>query len=251
LELKEKLRANCSQCMLSKLCLPAGIDQQDLARLVDMVRANVSIEKDSYLVRSGQTLNELFVVSAGALKTVVTDRQGVETLVAFHLPGELVGLDALASGIHQGDCIALADARVCKIPMARLEDASQAIPGLQRQLLRLMGRCMQREQNHSDTLAKVQAMERVARFLLELEERYRAAGLSTHTLQLPMSRQDIASFLGIALETVSRNLSRLQEERVIDASGRRIQILNLPRLFRFAQMPVPSEVPDPTHVRSA
>lgn len=234
MSIKEKLRANCSQCMLSKLCLPAGIDASDLAQLNSFVKSNIDLPRNNALFHSGEALNDLYVVSSGALKSVARTSDGDESLVAFHLPGELVGLDALANGTHRYDTLALCQTRVCKIPIARLDEASKAIAGLQRQLLRLMGRCSDRETQHIQTLSRVQAMERVARFLLELAERYRFAGLSDEHIHLPMSRQDIAKFLGVALETVSRNFSRLQEEGVLEASGRHVRLLDLIALRRSA-----------------
>ena len=236
MNLKDQLKADCGQCMLSKLCLPAGIDQQDLQRLNGLVRTNVDVAKSAQLVRAGQGLSDLFVVSSGALKTVSLTSQGTETVLGFHLPGELLGLDALSTGKHVCDIVALTQSRVCKIPVDRLDEASSAIPGLQRQLLRLMGRCVGREQAHNETLVRVQAMERVARFLIELSNRYRTAGFSDELFQLPMSRQDIANFLGVALETVSRNFTRLQEDGVLEVSGRRVQLKNLPRLREIAEL---------------
>lgn len=236
MSINEKLRANCSQCMLSKLCLPAGIDASDLAQLNNFVKANIELAKNATLFRAGEALNDLYVVSSGALKSISRAVDGDESLVAFHLPGELLGLDALAGGVHHFDTQALCPTRVCKIPLARLDEASQAISGLQRQLLRLMGRCSHRETHHIQTLSRVQAMERVARFLLELAERYRFAGLSDEHIHLPMSRQDIAKFLGVALETVSRNFSRLQDEGVLAASGRQVHLLNMDGLRAAAGM---------------
>lgn len=236
MNLKDKLKADCGQCMLSKLCLPAGIDQQDLQRLHNLVHTNVRLEKAAHLLRAGQTLSDLYVVSSGALKTVSLNAQGTETVLGFHLPGELVGLDALSTGAHLCDSIALCDSRVCKIPVSRLEEASSAIPGLQRQLFRLMGRCVGRDQAHNETLVRVQAMERVARFLIELAQRYRTAGFSDDQFHLPMSRQDIANFLGVALETVSRNFTRLQDDGVLEVSGRRVLLKNRARLREIGEL---------------
>ncbi len=228
------LRRGCDHCTLQQLCLPAGIGAEDLRRLDSIVKRRRPITREQRLFRAGDPLQAVYVTRDGAFKTVVTNEEGEEQIIGFHLPGELIGLDALGSGVHRCEAIALATANVCEVPFAELAGVAAQIPGLQQQLLRVIGQSVNRDQDHLDILARRQASERIALFLHGLTERYRHIGESATSIKLPMSREDIARFLGLALETVSRGFTRLQDDGVISVIGRRIEILDLPELDRLA-----------------
>ncbi|MEG3193792.1 helix-turn-helix domain-containing protein, partial [Lysobacter sp. D1-1-M9] len=157
-----------------------------------------------------------------SFKTVSVTEDGDEQVVGFHLPGELVGLDALGTGVHRCEAVALTEANVCEIPMDQLEQVAAQLPTLQKQLLKVIGQSVGRDQDHMQMLVRKQANERIALFLHGLSERLVNIGQSGSALVLPMSREDIARFLGLALETVSRGFTRLQEDGVIEVSGRRV-----------------------------
>ena len=228
------LRRGCDHCTLRQLCLPAGIGAEDLRRLDSIVKRRRPITREQRLFRAGDPLQAVYVTRDGAFKTVVTNEEGEEQIIGFHLPGELIGLDALGSGVHRCEAIALATANVCEVPFAELAGVAAQIPGLQQQLLRVIGQSVNRDQDHLDILARRQASERIALFLHGLTERYRHIGESATSIKLPMSREDIARFLGLALETVSRGFTRLQDDGVISVIGRRIEILDLSELDRLA-----------------
>ena len=226
----ERLRRSCAQCSLHVLCLAAGIDGEELARLEAIVRNRRPLERGEHLYRAGQPLGSLYVAREGAFKTVATDAEGVEQVVGFHLPGELMGLDAMGAGRHACDSLALTTATVCEIPLSKLEDMARQLPGLQRQLLRVIGQGINRDQSHLEMLGRKQAPERVALFLHSLSERYQLLGLPGDMFTLPMSREDIASYLGLVIETVSRTLTKLQDEGIIAVRGRQLRILDKARL---------------------
>jgi CRP/FNR family transcriptional regulator, anaerobic regulatory protein len=221
-----RLRQGCAQCSLQQLCLPAGIGASDLARLDDIVRRRRPVERGERLFRTGDPLVSVFVARDGAFKTVTTSEDGEEQVLGFHLPGELIGLDAMGDGTHRCEAIALTTANVCDVPFADLARIAAQLPVLQQQLMRVIGQSLNRDSDHMDILLRRQANERIALFLHGLRERYRVIGMSEVAFKLPMSREDIARFLGLALETVSRGFTRLQEDGVISVQGRHVEILD-------------------------
>ena len=220
------LRKSCAQCSLQALCLPAGIVQEDMTRLDDIVRRRRPLARSERLFRIGSHMNALYVVQDGAFKTVTISDAGEEQIIGFHLAGELMGLDALGSGKHRCEAEALVQAQVCEIPLHMLDEISAAVPGLQAQLLRVIGGSVSRDQDHLEMLGRRQAQERIALFLFGLSERYRKLGRCSTEFSLPMSREDIARYLGLVIETVSRGFTRLQDEGLINVRGRRLRILD-------------------------
>jgi CRP/FNR family transcriptional regulator len=235
------LRRGCAHCSLQQLCLPAGIGVEGLRQLDSIVRRRRPIARGESLFRMGDRLEAVYVARDGAFKTVSISENGEERVVGFHLPGELIGLDALGADIHRCDAIALTTANVCEVPFDQLADIASQVPGLQHQLLRVIGRSVGRDQDHLDMLARRQASERIALFLHGMSERFRHIGQPDSQFRLPMSREDIARFLGLALETVSRGFTRLQDDGVIAVDGRRVAILDRAELDRLAHHPEQAE----------
>lgn len=229
-----RLRHECRRCSLRELCLPAGITADAVQRLDDIVRRRRPLVRGEHLFRVGDALRAVYVARDGAFKTVVVSEDGEEQVIGFHLPGELVGLDALGSGAHRCDAVALEGSNVCEVPFDDLAAVAAQVPGLQQQLLRVIGGGVQRDQDHFAVLLRRQAGERTAMFLHGLAARYGRIGQSAARFRLPMSREDIAHYLGLALETVSRAFGRLQDDGVIAVQGRKIEILDASRLERLA-----------------
>lgn len=221
-----RLRRSCADCSLGELCLPAGVDRDDLGRLDTLVQRRRPLQRGESLFRAGDPLRSVYVASAGAFKTVVVNEAGEEHVLGFHLPGELFGLDAIGSGKHRCEAIALGEAKVCELPFASLSTVAAQLPSLQRQLLRVMGQSADRDHDHVDVLSRRQASERIALFLHGLGERYHRIGQPGDDFQLPMSRDEIARYLGLALETVSRGFTRLHDDGVIEVRGRRVRIVD-------------------------
>lgn len=235
------LRRSCGHCSLRQLCLPAGVGLHDLARLDDVVRRRRPLRRDERLFHHGDALSSIYVARNGALKTVSLSEAGDERVLGFHLPGELMGLDALAGGAHRCEAVALEPAEVCEVPVDDLAAVAAQLPGLQRQLMRVMGQSIARDQDHAEMLARRHANERIALFLHALGERLAHIGQSSLNFRLAMSREDIASYLGLAIETVSRGFTRLQDDRVIAVSGRQVEVLDSAELARLAHGEPPHE----------
>jgi len=229
-----QLRRGCSQCSLRQLCLPAGIASAELPQLDEIVKRRRTVQPGERLFRSGDPLYAVYVARDGAFKTTPTSEDGDEQIIGFHLAGELMGLDGLGSGSHRCEAVALTSANVCEVPFDELSQVAAHLPSLQQQLLRVIGQCVDRDQDHMELLAKRQANERIALFLHGRGERFHHIGMSRTDIRLPMSREDIARFLGLALETVSRGFGRLQDDGIIAVLGRHVQILDNAELGRLA-----------------
>jgi len=229
-----QIRRGCAHCSLRQLCLPAGISPQELQQLDDIVRRRRPLAPGERLFRPGDPLSAVYVARDGAFKTVALSEEGEEQVLGFHLPGELIGLDALGAGAHRCEAVALTTANVCEVPFEQLAGVAAQLPSLQQQLLRVIGQSMGRDQDHVGMLVRRQAGERIALFLHGLAERYRHLGQSATQFKLPMSREDIARYLGLALETVSRGFGRLQDDGVIAVEGRRVEIVDPAELDRLA-----------------
>jgi CRP/FNR family transcriptional regulator len=199
-----------------------------------IVKRRRPVERDGRLFRVGDPMRAVYVARKGAFKTISVSEEGEEQVIGFHLPGELIGLDALGSGAHRCEAVALNTSNVCEVPFDELSQVAAQIPALQQQLMRVIGQSVSRDQQHMELLSRRQANERIALFLHGFGERLRQGGQSGTDFRLPMSREDIAHFLGLAFETVSRGFTRLQDDGLILVDGRRIGLLDVERLDQVA-----------------
>lgn len=221
------LRQSCRSCSLRDLCLPLGLEADDMERLESIVHTRGPIRGGEHVFREGDNFHALYAVKSGALKTYTIDDQGREHVLGFHIAGELVGLDGIHSGHNRCNAVALQTTSVCAMPFSRLEQVIHEIPGLQAQMLRVMSR----ELSASAQLATDHsADERLAGFLVSLSRRYARRGLPPNVLTLPMPRRDIASHLRLATETISRLFARFQDEGVVAVRRREVEILDFAAL---------------------
>lgn len=224
------LKAACGDCSLRDLCLPLGLGESDMKALDGAIKARRKLKKGETLYRVGDPFHALFAIRSGSTKTCEIAADGGVQITGFHLPGELLGVDAISSEKHPCDVVALENSEFCELPFDRLETLAHDIPGLQHQLFRLMSREIMEEEAQLLMLGRMKAEERLASFLLSISKRYHRLGYSPVELRLPMSRQDLGDYLGLALETVSRLFSRFQEEALIDVQGRSVKLHSLDRL---------------------
>jgi CRP/FNR family transcriptional regulator len=225
-----RLRASCAECALGQLCLPAGITDDDLQRLDEIVRARRPLDAGASLFAAGAPVRALYVVRGGAVKTFSRDPAGNEQVLGFHLPGELVGLDGLSSGQHACSAVALERSSFCEVPLADIERIAERVPGLQRQLMRVASRELIEDHRHLVMMGRRQAQERLAIFLISLADRYVALGRSAELLHLPMSRYDLANYLGLVVETVSRLFTRLHDQGILEVDRKSVRVLDRARL---------------------
>lgn len=217
-------RLGCADCGLHTICLPEGLDEAGLARLDRLTRQRSTYQRGDTVFREGQVFNTLYVVRSGAVRVAIADASGGQQVLGFRLPGEILGVDALLDNAHRTQAMALERTTVCEVPFARIEELFHLLPSLQRKMMRELGREVAAAQQHALAMGRSQAIERVARFLNALLQRYDRLSRPTDLIRLPMARGDIAGYLGLAVETVSRAFGRLEENGVMVASGRHVRI---------------------------
>ncbi|MDD2722092.1 MAG: fumarate/nitrate reduction transcriptional regulator Fnr [Gallionella sp.] len=217
----------CSSCSLAELCLPVSLSAEEREQLDELSLAKRNYSRGDYLYRSGDKFRSLYAIHSGSFKTQVLHDDGREQVTGFQMAGEIIGLDAISTDIHTCEAIALESSVICEISFNRLEALSREIPPLQRQIHKLMSREIVRDQGIMLLLGSMRAEERLAAFLLNLSQRYAARGLSPTQFNLRMSRQEIGSYLGLKLETVSRAFSHFQEAGLIIVKIRAIEIIDL------------------------
>ena len=229
-----EIKVACQACSLNEICLPVGIDDEDMERLDAIIDRKRPLARGDHLFRVGDRFRALYAVRSGSLKTYATSEDGQEQVMGFHLPGELVGLDAIANDSHPLAARALETTSVCEIPFDQLESLSNQLPGLQHQILRVMRQEIRDDEQSMLTLGQRSAEERLAAFLISLSNRYRRRGFSPTQFNLTMSRGDIGNYLGLALETVSRLFTRFQNEGLLKVERRHVELLDRERLCRFS-----------------
>jgi CRP/FNR family transcriptional regulator len=220
------LKSACSSCNLRELCLPVGMSNEQVDKLDELVSARRSIERGQTLFRSGDTFQHLYAVRTGFFKTCVIADDGRDQVTGFQMAGELLGLDGIGTDRHACDAVALEDSTVCVIPYGQLEELSLEVTDLQRVFHKIMSREIVREHGVMLLLGSMRAEERLAAFLLNLTQRLHLRGYSRSALVLRMSREEIGSYLGLKLETVSRTFSRFQAEGILEVKQRDIRIVD-------------------------
>jgi CRP/FNR family transcriptional regulator len=220
------LKTHCSTCSMRELCLPVGLAPDDIRQIDAMLGARVKLKKGDTLYRAGDPFASLYAVRLGSLKTTVLAEDGREQVSGYHMLGDLIGLDGIGTERHGCQAVALEDTEVCVLPFERLEDLSRAVPSLQHNLYQFLSREIARDHNIMLLLGSMRAEERLAVFLLNLADRYRRRGYSSTEFVLRMTREEIGSYLGLKLETVSRLFSRFQEEGLIQVQGRAVKLLD-------------------------
>lgn len=211
----------CSSCSLQDLCLPLGVGADGLATLDQVVQTRGPLHKGDHLFRQGDAFRSIYAVRAGYLKTYIETEGGEEHVLGFYMAGELLGLDSISAGRKRCSAEVLDTAMVCRLPFDELSRICLEVPELQRQLLRLMSR----ELLTAESLSGEHSVEsRMAAFLLGWGERLALRGFSKRHYTLPMSRQDLGSYLRLAPETVSRCITRFVEHRWIEVTRREVKL---------------------------
>jgi len=222
----QAFKVACSSCNLRELCLPVGLSHDDLERMDTLVATRRSVPRGDMLFRCGDEFQSLYAVRTGFFKTCVSSEDGRDQVTGFQMAGELLGLDGISTDRHSCDAVALEDSQVCVIPFGQLEELSREFIDLQRQFNKIMSREIVRDHGVMLLLGSMRAEERLAAFLLNLTQRLQARGFSPSALILRMTREEIGSYLGLKLETVSRTFSKFQDDGLLEVKQRQIRILN-------------------------
>jgi len=234
IKLRALPEAHCKDCTLSGMCLPLALEADELETLDSIVKRGRPLKKGEMLFRQGDPFNSLYALRSGAVKTYNLSDGGEEQITGFHLASELIGLSGMDSQVYPLSAVALETTSVCEIPFERLDDLTATMPQLRKQLMRLMSREIRDDQQMMLLLSRKTADERIATLLINLSARFRARGYSAKSFRLAMSRNEIGNYLGLAVETVSRVFTRFQQQGLIAADGRQVEILDHTQLCALA-----------------
>jgi CRP/FNR family transcriptional regulator len=230
---KESIKVACSNCNLRELCMPMGLSEQELLRVDELVAVRRTVKRGASLFHNGEKFPSLYAIRTGFFKTTVNTEDGRDQVTGFQMAGEIIGLDGIVNELHTCDAIALEDAEVCVLPFDRIEEISREITSLQRHVHKIMSREIVREHGVMLLLGSMRAEERLAAFLLNLVQRLQARGFSKSELILRMTREEIGSYLGMKLETVSRTFSKFADDGMVEVKQRHIHICDADALKRI------------------
>lgn len=229
---------SCLVCEVAQACFAGGVDRAHLAELAAHLQAPRLVRRRQHLFRAGDASKGLFLVQSGCFKVYGLDQLGREYIAGFRLPGSILGLHSLYDGHHQFNAVALADSSVCALALGMLQSASARVPDFLKTFLRLVG---QELLDGAFLTGDLSAEERLVSFLLRFASKLHA-DVGDGMMYLYMTRGDIASYLRLAPATVSRILTKLQGDGVIDSDYHHIRILDYARLkdlgrnIRFASL---------------
>jgi CRP/FNR family transcriptional regulator len=223
----------CESCRVRKLCLPVSLDHAQIGLMEEVLKKRNGLKPGEYIYRAGDSFRSLYAIKAGAVKTYGLTTDGKEQITGFHLSGELLGMDAISNNVHNCNAVALEGTEICELPFEDLETLGHRLPTLQHELARVMSREIYEESAMLIMIGKMNAEERVACFLQNLYYRMRQRGGDLDSIRLPMSREDIGNYLGLTLETVSRRLSIMQSQGIVQIDKRTIRFMDMGALARL------------------
>ncbi|MFT5759159.1 MAG: CRP/FNR family transcriptional regulator [Alteromonadaceae bacterium] len=227
---------HCQNCSISELCIPYSLDEKELETLDSIIDRKRPIHKGEQIFQDGDKMQALYAVRSGTFKTFTVNEQGEEQITGFHLAGDLLGFDSIATGEHPSFAKALETSMVCEIPYNTLDNLSNTMPKLKKQILRMMSTEIRADQEMLTLLNRKNAEQRLATFISTLAARYHARGLSAVEFRLTMTRSDIGNYIGLTVETISRLLNRFHKNDLILVEGKLITILNSEKLIETAAL---------------
>ncbi len=227
-----KHTVTCAACNLHELCLSNGFTAEELERVERLVYARRRVKRGEALFNAGDAFSSVYAIRSGFFKSTLLDDDGREQVTGFYMAGELLGMDGIGTGRHHGDAVALEDCEVCVMPFALIEDIGREIPALQRTLHAVLSREIVRDRGVMMLLGSMRAEERLATFLLNLSKRFQRRGYSPSDFHLRMTREEIGSYLGLKLETVSRLFSKFQDDGLIEVQQKHVCILDIEGLSK-------------------
>lgn len=233
----------CSSCIFGSSCIPPGFTNDETDRLDAIVSDRIRLKKNETLYLQGDSLNALYGIRFGSFKTQIVFPDGRSQVTGFHLPGELLGLGGISGLRHQSNASALEDSEVCVLHLPELEKLARQLPSFQQQLHRIMSAEISQYRRHLLSLGSMRAEERLATFLLDLSKRFAARGFSPSEFNLRMSREELGSYLGMQIETVSRLFSRFTESGLLQIKLRNVKLIDIASLSEIAGIAESSDCP--------
>jgi len=223
----------CSSCNLRELCLTSALAGEDMERAENLVYARRRLRRGESLFGAGDEFKAVYAIRSGFFKSSLVDGEGREQVTGFFMGGELLGMDGVGSGRYNGTASALEDSEVCVMPFSLIEEMARELPSLQRHLHAVLAREIVRDHGVMMLLGSMRAEERLATFLLNLSKRFTRRGFSASDFHLRMTREEIGSYLGLKLETVSRLFSQFQKNALIAVEQKHVRILDIAGIERI------------------
>ena len=223
----DPLKVSCTSCNLREICLPGELCMEDLEQVQSIVYARRRVKRGERLFSTGDEFSAVYAIRSGFFKISVVDGDGREQVTGFSMGGELLGMEGIGSGQHNGTAVALEDSEVCVMPYSLIEAMARDYPQLQRRLHAVMSREIVRDHGVMMLLGSMRAEERLATFLINLSRRFLRRGYSSSDFHLRMTREELGSYLGLKLETVSRLFSQFQKEGLIEVNQKHVRILDI------------------------
>jgi len=220
----------CQLCHAKDLCMSSCLKPDDMERFKHIIGHRAPMDRGQRLYMAGEHINSIYVLHSGSVKSYLESEDGESQITGFYLPGDVIGIHGLKNATHSDTVEALETSSVCALRFSKIEDISTAFPPLQNQIMRFVFSEMDHDQEMMMVLGKMSADRRMAYFLLDMAKRLKNQGLSNSRINLTMTRHDIANYLGLAVETVSRILTRMQKSEIIDVERRSITILDHAKL---------------------
>ena len=227
------LEVLCAKCKLRETCLSGGLPAEDLARVENIVFARRRVKRNEHLFDAGDEFRCVYAVLTGFFKTSLGDSEGRDQVTGFFMDGELLGMDGLGSGCYKDSAIALEDSDVCAMPYSLIEGVARQVPSLQHRLHAVLAREIVRGHGIMMLLGSMSAEERLAAFLINLSKRLLQRGYSGSSFVLRMTRDEIGSYLGLKLETVSRLFSAFHRDGLIEVQQKQVSIVDIKGLERL------------------
>ncbi len=227
-------KVSCTDCMLSRLCIPIALEGDDIERLDEIVARGKPLKKGQAIYHQGDDFSSLYAIRSGSVKSVSLSDDGVEQVTGFYFPGEVIGLDGIGKQQYSSTTLALEDASVCEIPYYRLSDLSLELPSLQRYCMEIMSNEIVSDHDFFTLLSKGDAEGRVAAFLINISVRNARRQMSGINFYLSMTRTEIGNYLGLTIETVSRTLQKFQTNGLLQVNNKEITLLDVDALKKIS-----------------
>lgn len=227
-------QSTCTQCRSTNPCLVRSLEGKLRGEVARYVMSGPPIRRGEHLFRQGEAMQGLYMLRAGSVKSYLDSADGCEQVAAFHFPGDILGFDALAERRHMSSAIALETVAFCSISYERVMTLATSVPGFWSALMRGAALRINDAEQHALLLGQKSAPARLAAFLLTLSHRFSARGCSRNEFNLSMSRQDIANYLAVAVETISRLFTDFQRQGAIVVERRFIAIRSRAQLEALA-----------------
>jgi len=229
-----QISVTCATCMHRPACLTGGVPAQDLEKVAKVVTLRRRIRRREALFNAGDQFRGLYAICSGSFKSSVVDAEGHGRVTGFPGPGEVLGLDGMGGATYTSGIVAIEDSVVCTMPDARIREVAQEVPALEHRLGTLLAREITRSQGTMMLLGSMSGEARLATFLLQTSRGMARLGYSRSEFLLRMSRTELASYLGLRFETVSRYFSGFAQAGLIEVHSRELRILDFARLERVA-----------------